>query len=390
MIHALKCPSCSAPVDYEDKSNSRTIRCPFCDNTMLAPGAQSGGWHPQVSVNTVEVGRGNAASAVRGALIVVPLVIIAGLVITAVVAYKLVSETTQQVTRTIEVSRNDVTKTQPPRTNVEPPKAPAFATVALKFGGEGIGPGLFTDARSIAVDGDGRIYVGDYIGGRIQVFDAAGKFVTQWMVDAKMPLRGMAADRKGTVYVVQRGTITRYEGASGRNLGDISYAEGSGFDDVAVTADGGLVASFRRHRDDIVRFNSSGVAVKTVPGAISSQTDRSELNMRVAVDGLGNLYALGTFNEAVLKFTPEGRFVTRIGGSGNETGQFRAAHSVAVDNQGRIYVSDIKGVQVFDTNGRYLDVFKPEGVAFGMYFTDKNELFVAARTQVLKLVINKQ
>jgi hypothetical protein len=35
-------------------------------------------------------------------------------------------------------------------------------------------------------------------------------------------------------------------------------------------------------------------------------------------------------------------------------------------------------------------VFHPGGIAFGMTFNDRNELFVAARTQVLKLVINKK
>jgi sugar lactone lactonase YvrE len=64
--------------------------------------------------------------------------------------------------------------------------------------------------------------------------------------------------------------------------------------------------------------------------------------------------------------------------------------AIAVDGQGRIYVSDIKGIQVFDSNGRYLETFNVEGnVAFGMVFNDKNELFVAARTQVIKYRLNK-
>jgi hypothetical protein len=51
-------------------------------------------------------------------------------------------------------------------------------------------------------------------------------------------------------------------------------------------------------------------------------------------------------------------------------------------------VSDVKGIQVFDSDGRYLDVFKPNGVALGMVFNDKNELFVESRTEVLKFTIN--
>jgi DNA-binding beta-propeller fold protein YncE len=267
--------------------------------------------------------------------------------------------------------------------------AGGFASIALKFGSEGIGAGSFTDARHIAVDAEGHIYVGDYTGGRVQVFDAAGKFITQWMVDAKMPLRGLAADRRGTVYVVQSGKIRRYEGASGKLLGDVAYNEGNAFDDVVVAADGGLVATFHHHRDDIVRFDATGRAVKVIRAAISSQSDRSELDMSVAVDGLGNIYALGSFNDAVFKFTPDGRFMTRFGSDGDQPGQFRAPHAIAVDNQGRVYVSDSKGIQVFDADGRYLDVFKPVPVAFGLVFNDRNELFVAARTQVVKLTLNK-
>src|SRR5205085_8497855 len=84
---------------------------------------------------------------------------------------------------------------------------PGFATNALEFGSEGIGAGQFKDARSVAVDGQERIYVGDYLDGRIQVFDSQGKFITQWTVDPKKPVRNLAADRKGIVYIAQGGTI---------------------------------------------------------------------------------------------------------------------------------------------------------------------------------------
>jgi DNA-binding beta-propeller fold protein YncE len=284
-------------------------------------------------------------------------------------------------------------KTDPPA-RIAPPKPgkiekPAFATATLKFGSEGIGPGMFKDARSIAVDASGKIYVGEYSGGRVQVFDPSGKFITQWMVDPKMPLRGLAAARNGIVYVVQSGTISRYEGASGKPLSQLAYAEGWGFDDITVAADGGLLTAWYKNRDDIVRFSGDGQVVRTIRAAISSVTDSSELDTRVAIDGLGNVYALGTFSNAVFKFSPEGKFVTRFGDAGDQPGQFRAPQAIAVDGQGRVYVSDFKGVQVFDGNGRYLDVFNPEGTASGMVFNDKNELFIAARQQVLKLALKE-
>ena len=110
---------------------------------------------------------------------------------------------------------------------------------------------------------------------------------------------------------------------------------------------------------------------------------------RVAIDGLGNIYALGTFNNAVFKFGPDGKFLTRFGDNGDQTGQFHSPFAIAVDGKGRVYVSDIKGVQVFDGNGRYLKVFKPDGLAFGMVFNDNNELIMAVRNHVLKYSINE-
>jgi streptogramin lyase len=188
---------------------------------------------------------------------------------------------------------------------------------------------------------------------------------------------------------VQSGAISRYEGASGKLLGQLGYPGGWGFDDIRVAADGSLVTSWYKNRDDIVRFNSSGAVVRTMRAAISSVTDNAELDTHVAVDGLGNIYALGSFSNAVFKFTPDGKYQTRFGSDGDQPGQFRAPSAIAVDGNGRVYVSDFKGIQVFDGNGRYLTVFNPPGTASGMVFNDSNEIFIAARNQVLKFSLKE-
>ena len=110
--------------------------------------------------------------------------------------------------------------------------------------------------------------------------------------------------------------------------------------------------------------------------------------MRVAVDGSGNIYALGRFNNAVFKFGRDGKFMNRFGGGGDQPGQLRAAYSIAVDGYGRVYVGDIKGIQVFDANGRFLTLVGQKGMAFGMVFNDKNELFVTARDRVIKYSVH--
>lgn len=368
-MDTLNCPSCGAPLDCDPQAEGDSVRCPFCNSTVMLPGRRER-VRTVVEQRVVYKRTGDGTAAKSG--VIVSLVVMFVVCGVALFAYRQLSRPSRP--SGVSTSKNNLTT---PKTVGD-----GYAETVLSFGGEGIGPGRFKDARSIALDAEGHIYVGEYSGGRVQVFDPQGKFLTQWSVDAKMPLRGMAADRKGNVFVVQKGSITRYEGATGKSLGQ--FGSGAGFDDVTTTADGGLVAFARQTSDDIIRFGPDGQQTKVIRSAVSGQTERSELSIRVAADGLGNIYALGEFNNAVFKFTPDGRFVTQFGGEGDEAGQFRAPSAVGVDNQGRVYVCDFKGVQVFDTNGRYLGLIKVRGAASGVALNDRGELFVVARTQVYK------
>jgi sugar lactone lactonase YvrE len=376
MLKTFDCPKCGAPVNYDQDvvGANLTARCPYCNSSLSVPDEMHG--RPaQVIIDLRSTGAGGKATKWILLIVLIPLIgVIIGVIAMGGFLVPLLRGTSSTVKPTGTGSTTPSAKEKPN----------SFARQTLNFGSEGIGPGMFKDARSIAVDGSGKIYVGEYTGGRIQVFDPAGKFLTQWTVDPKMPLRALAADRKGTIYVVQRGNIIRYEGETGKLLGQLDYAGGGGFDDLSMSADGGFVAAWYSNRDDVVRFNSAGEVTRTIRAAISSTSGDSELNTRVAIDGLGNIYALGSFNNAVFKFGPDGKFVTRFGDSGDQAGQFHAPFAIAVDGKGRVYVSDIKGIQVFDGNGRYLKVFKPDGLAFQMVFNDNNEMFIAARNHVLK------
>lgn len=386
MLKTFDCPKCGAPVSYEQDvmGASLTARCSYCNSTLSVPDEMRGRPAQIISQVTIDL-RNPGAKATKWILLIV-LIPVVGVIIGVIAMGGFLVPVLSGIRSPAGM---------PPPTRKGPTalggraQPNAFANPTLNFGSEGIGPGMFKDARSIAVDASGKIYVGEYSGGRIQVFDSAGKFITQWTVDPKMPLRGMAADRNGVVYVVQSGMISRREGQSGKLLSQVNYSGGWGFDDIRTTADGGVVASWYKNRDDIVRFDSAGQVVRTIRAAISSVTDNSELDTQVAIDGLGDIYALGTFSNAVFKFSPEGKFITRFGDAGDQPGQFRAPSAIAVDGKGRVYISDFKGVQVFDSNGRYLAVFDPGGTASGMVFNDKDELFIAARNHVVRLALKE-
>lgn len=268
-----------------------------------------------------------------------------------------------------------------------------FGQEELNFGGEGTGPGTFTDPRAIAVDpASGHIYVADYQGGRVQAFDNKGKFITQWQVgDKKTVIRGMAADRKGNVFVIATTVIYRYNAESGKEVGQIKADDSVTYhyDDIVAAADGTLYAV--GGGETVVHMDINGKVLSTIPKAISTVTDDIESDARIAVDGEGNVYLLGNFsNGVVFKFGPTGKYVNKFGSMGDKPGQFRAADAIAVDGQGRIYVSDFKGIQAFDKEGQYIDVIDIQGVSFGMTFDDAGKLYISTNlNNVIKFDISK-
>ena len=63
--------------------------------------------------------------------------------------------------------------------------------------------------------------------------------------------------------------------------------------------------------------------------------------------------------------------------------------AIAVDGQGRVYVSELVGpIKIFDSGGQYLDSIGTQ--AYGMRFDDNGDLYVASRTRIIKYEVNLQ
>lgn len=261
--------------------------------------------------------------------------------------------------------------------NIPIPGVAGFATQELSFGGEGSGPGLFGDARAIGVNpSNGNIYAANYDDGRVQAFDSQGKFITQWIIPEENTdpyFDDMAVGRDGAIYIPVYGNLKLFD-PNGTPLGEID--PGSDYiDNLDIAADGTLVAI--ANGEDILWLSPKGEILQRVDESVSSVSGDSELSALVAVDGLGNVYVLGRFNNAVFVFDSTGKYLNRFGSDGDEAGQFSAPLAIEVDGQGRIFVSDIKGIQVFGNDGRYLDVIKVSfAAAYGLAFDDQGKLYI--------------
>ncbi len=82
----------------------------------------------------------------------------------------------------------------------------------------------------------------------------------------------------------------------------------------------------------------------------------------------------GYGNARILEYSAKGALVKQWGSPGNGPGQFRQPHSIAIDNQGTIYVADRLNarLQRFDLDGKYLGEWNHLGRVTSVNFTAGN------------------
>jgi ribosomal protein L7/L12/DNA-binding beta-propeller fold protein YncE len=250
----------------------------------------------------------------------------------------------------------------------------AYARVIFAFGEEGLGPGLLDDPREIAIDPAGNLFIANYSDGRVQQFDAQGSYLLLWNIGSESYPSGMAADRAGNVALVFHGELWKYAGDSGQELGRLDEGFDTWFEAVAAHPEGGFVAA--ANSQQVIRYNARGEPVFSLAGAPGVHGGDPDDVEDLTVDGTGNLYLLSGDEEAVLVYSPQGQLLRRFGGPGDEPGQLRVPSAIEVDGQGNLYISDIKGIQVFSNDGRYLDKIEVEGFAFDLAFDLQGNLWV--------------
>ena len=184
--------------------------------------------------------------------------------------------------------------------------------------------------RDVAVGVDGTRYIADTGNNRIVVLDAAGNFVRAF--GSTCFLSDGAA-----------GQCVDPDGAGPLALGDGQFREPWG---VAVTVDGTLfVADTWNGRIQV--FDSQGSFVrKWGIFNIMDGDNKDPLSLfgprGLAMNLSGNLLVADTGNKRIVEFTPNGDYVTQVGGGGVVLGRFEEPVDLAVDpRDGSVFVADI-------------------------------------------------
>jgi DNA-binding beta-propeller fold protein YncE len=182
----------------------------------------------------------------------------------------------------------------------------------------------------------------------------------------------VAADRKGLVYLLQRGDkadpviVVDANGKVVRSWGKGLYTtphairvdpQGNVWTTDAASS---MVYKFSPEGKTLLQIEVGGQP--TPCGNFCSTTD-------IAFAPNGTLFiADGYRNARILEYTADGRKLREWGSAGTGPGQFRLPHSIQIDSQGVVYVADRENgrIQRFDAGGKYLGEWAQYGKTFGL------------------------
>ncbi len=187
-----------------------------------------------------------------------------------------------------------------------------------EFSSFGEAQGQVVWPTSIALDGQGKVYVADEWLNRISIFDKDGEFLSSW-------------------------------GNAGSGDGEIDRPAG-----IVIGGDGTMfLTDSRNHR--VQKFSLDG-QFKGKFGSFGDGPGQFNMPWGIALDKEGQLFVADWRNDRIQQFTADGEWQASVGQSGSNAGQFNRPNSVCVDDDGDIYVSDWLNnrVQVLDRDGRYV------------------------------------
>jgi sugar lactone lactonase YvrE len=194
---------------------------------------------------------------------------------------------------------------------IEVRKYDLSGNLLLTIGSEGSANGQFRDARGIAVDDQGYIYVSDVYNYRITKFDSSGNYVSKWGTQGSADgefdgLTTIAFDSNYNLYVVDS------------------------------------------NNNRVQKFTKAGVHLQTITNGFSWP-------MGLVVDGNDNIYVTEAHGSRYQKFDSNGNHLYSFGSFGSGLNKFYEPFAIAINPlSGRVAVADNLNnrVQVFSEGVR--------------------------------------
>ena len=229
---------------------------------------------------------------------------------------------------------------------------------AASFGGttDGNLPGQFKEPWAVAVAPDQSIYVADTWNHRVQHLDPDGAAIKTWGAEGNtngqaegnegvfFGPRGIATGQDGRVFVADTGnkriqifddagTFVSQFGGSGLQPGQLDEPVG-----IATDAQGNIVVA-DTWNGRVQLFNPQGQPLNN--WEIDGWLDKDKVGKPyLAVDGKSRVYVADQVGRRILVFNESGKYLGGFGQYGNDTNGFGLPSGIAVDKEGYVYVVD--------------------------------------------------
>lgn len=135
----------------------------------------------------------------------------------------------------------------------------------------------------------------------------------------------------------------------------------------------------------VLKFSPDGRVLLRLgkPGVAGAGNDEFNAPSAVVTAPNGDIFVAdghgGNTNNRIVKFDKDGKYIKEWGKKGKGPGEFDVPHSLAMDSAGRLFVADRDNnrIQVFDQEGKYLLEWKQFGRPSGVFIDKQDILYVA-------------
>lgn len=201
----------------------------------------------------------------------------------------------------------------------------------LEVSAGGDGDGEFSQARGIAVDDDGFIYVADMYNGRIQKFDSAGNFVTKWgtvgtgngefgwpediYFDSTSDLLYVADNEGNDVYENTRVQVFTTAGVYQSTIGTWGYEDNQldKIGGITKGADGNIhISDLNRHK---IKVYTTAGAFQGTYGAEGSGVENFSEPARISLNPLTDTITIADQNNHRVQLLPGGTRIINLNAS---------------------------------------------------------------------------
>ncbi len=227
----------------------------------------------------------------------------------------------------------------------------------------------------VVADRKGRVYVADPAARRVHVFDKEKRkyrFIDE--VDKQFlqfPIN-VALDDKDNLYIVD-GVRKRVFALTNAGKLKRSYGEQGQLQrpsSAAVDTEREMLYVVDPPSHDIKVFGLADGKLKRVIGKRGVGPGEFNFPAWLALDREGRLYVTDSLNGRIQILSPEGKPLSAVGRFGDGSGNFSSPKGVALDSEEHLYVTDsgFDNIQIFDNSGRLLLYFGTSGQVPGSFW----------------------